>query len=397
MNGNVIFNQDIITDENGNAQYNPDFLDSVTAEENDPDHDIVMQGIAQIANIFNDVDDIRENHETVKSILRHAGFNDWWTFYEQHEEDINAAFNKINKKHTEHVDPNPSVLSLANAPTLTRSTDLAFLTAYANAAKKMLANLTRDKTNLVKDAKELDEEITSANLKLKEIADRLIEIAPIRANSKKSEECEKLEKLHDRIKDRVPKLHQEKAILVKKRDAILAQSDLTTAQLTLLNNNGPNPIANIASGDFTTDADTYSAVAKNCCFRIGYGLHALCNMRTRQYHENAESNGRYSIREMMDTGGGVYDNDSLEKRISKAEAEINRLTILYAACAIQYHLLSSYPRNPSAYWPKFDDDFWASICISRQRAIVSTTKKRDDLRAAEEDMAQRGAWRIPAM
>lgn len=395
----TIFNQDIITNTDGLNHYNPDYMDNALSTEDNPDREIVLNGIDQLASIFATLDRVRENHKTVLSIMSHAGYDSWEDFKTDFDEELQNAFEKKEqdanaRKQTQARENDEQVIDISDAP-IHRLTSMerAFQNTLQKKCAIMMTTLVNERNEISTLIRTLEEDETAKKSRIKTLEEKLVELEALNGNAQ-TEEYTRLESVHAKLTKAVKDAHKDIRFNRGKLDGILANIDLTQAKINALTDTD-NVRINILSDQPQLTASAMAGIADKMTFVIGTALQRRTSELAYQAKYANSDTGRFDVNAItLETDGGVYTK---KDKLADIDDEIAEATRLFAVAQIGYDLATLQRKQDQLFWPGFNSDFWAKICESRQRAIVRARERKEKLNDAEDEIRQNGSWRTPAI
>lgn len=352
-----IFNQDIV-----NGKYNPDFLNSTidSTEENDmSDTDPVENDVTEVNSAvlitalqkvlarFRCLEAVPANHMILEEVFSVTGLNSWEDVKDYYWDEVNTVFGAKPEKKNDNSIENRR-LALCNS---------------------LLARVQKDFDVVNEEVKGYDAAISKLTA-AKEAADTekvLNEYVP--GESAK----QRLEKALTTIKQasiQLPNLIGAGKKARIKRARLIAELDLAKARVKAASN---TDILIVNSGDPTTDAEIYSKIGSNVCWKVASLNNAIAVARSQI--SGAEGNMRYSIADMENTSAGMYEGTV--DRITRLEMAKELQYTMFAAAEFGYELATGARDNESQWWPEFPD-LCNGIADAQRRINLGAVKRAQD-------------------
>lgn len=353
----TVFNQDIV-----NGKYNPDFLNSTvdSTEENDMndtdptenditevDHAAVVTALQKVLARFRCLEAIPANHMVLEEVFSVTGLYTWEEVKEYYAEEVNTVFGtKPEKKNGNSIENRR--LTLCNS---------------------LLARVQKDFDVVNEEVRGYDAAISklSAAKEAAETEKVLNEYVP--GESAK----QKLEKALTIIKQasiQLPNLTNAGKKARIKRARLITELDLAKARVKAASD---TDILVVNSGDPTTDAEIYSKIAGNVCWKVASLNNAIAVARSQI--SGAEGNMRYSIADMENTSAGMYEGTV--DRITRLETAKELQYTMFAAAEFGYEIATGARDNEAQWWPEFPD-LCTGVADAQRRINLGAVKRAQD-------------------
>ena len=352
-----IFNQDFI-----NGKYNPDFLNSTidsTEENNMNDTDPVENDITEVDSAtlvtalqkvlarFRCLEAVPANHIALEEIFTLTGLYSWEEVKEFHAEEVNTVFGANPEKKNGNSVENRR-LALCNSLLARVQKDFDAANEEVKGYESAISKLTTAK-EAAETEKVLNEYVPGESAK------------------------QKLEKALTVIKQasiQLPNLTNAGKKARIKRARLITELDLAKARVKAASD---TDILIVNSGDPTTDAEIYSKIAGNVCWKVASLNNAIAVARSQI--SGAEGNMRYSMADMENTSAGMYEGTV--DRITRLETAKELQYTMFAAAEFGYEIATGARDNEAQWWPEFPN-LWTGITDAQRRINLGAVKRAQD-------------------